>query len=219
MELAWSSSHQNKPNCNGVEIYVLKGNAGPWSCVWWWGSRSGGAARQSRATFMHLLWAVLEFEGLLKHLKRKRAGSCRGVKEREEGRSQGLRGRRAEASLQLTRDRGGVREGEVKGCVRQVAESTSVVWSKICNPDCWRLWIRTVCSRWCLLLFLGQYVGREMELWAFSTMSCGCDWVFFDYSRGGRESKRVRESKNSTSLGVYVQTAIHSVSVLPGRGA
>lgn len=85
---------------------------------------------------MHLLWAVLEFEGLLKHLKRKRAGSCRGVKEREEGRSEGLRGRRAESSLQLTRDRGGVREGEVKGCVQQVAENMSLVWSKICNPDC-----------------------------------------------------------------------------------
>lgn len=59
---------------------------------------------------MYLLWAVLEFEGLLKHLKRKRTGSCRGAKEREEGRSEGLRGRRAEQSLQLTRDWGGVRE-------------------------------------------------------------------------------------------------------------
>lgn len=100
------------------------------------GVKERGAAQQSRATFMHLLWAVLEFEGLLKHLKRKRAGSCRGVKEREEGRSEGLRGRRAESSLQLTRDRGGVREGEVKGCVQQVAENMSLVWLKICNPDC-----------------------------------------------------------------------------------
>lgn len=74
---------------------------------------------------MHLLWAVLEFEGLFKHLKPKRAGSCRGVKEREEGRSEGLRGRRAEQRLQLTRDWGGVRE--VKGCVQQVAENMSAV--------------------------------------------------------------------------------------------
>lgn len=96
------------------------------------GSRSGGSAQQSRDTFMHLLWAVLEFEGLLKHLKCKRAGSCRGVKEREELRSEGLKGRRAEPSLQLTRDR--VREGEVKGCVQQVAEN--MVWWKICNLDC-----------------------------------------------------------------------------------
>lgn len=38
-------------------------------------------------------------------------------------------------------------------------------------------------------------------------------------SHGGRESKRVRESKNRTSLGVYVQRPIHSVSVLPFRSA
>lgn len=63
-------------------------------CVLWQGSRSRGAAERSRATFMHLLWVVLEFEGLLKHLKCKRAGSCQGVKERGEERSEGLRGRR-----------------------------------------------------------------------------------------------------------------------------
>lgn len=50
------------------------------------------------------------------------------------------------------------------------------------------------------------------------------EYFFFHFnqpncSHGGRESKRVRESKNSTSLGVYVQRLIHSVSVLPFRSA
>lgn len=34
-------------------------------------------------------------------------------------------------------------------------------------------------------------------------------------SHEGTETKCVRESKNSTSLGVYVQRPMHSVSVLP----
>lgn len=44
--------------------------------------------------------------------------------------------------------------------------------------------------------------------------------VFFNFnqlprSHEGTESKRVRESKNSTSLAVYLQRPVHSVSVLP----
>lgn len=101
-------------------------------CVLWQGSRSRGAAERSRATFMHLLWAVLEFEGLLKHLKCKRAGSCQGVKERGEERSEGLRGRRA-AGLSWRAQSGA---GEEEGCVQQVAENTNVARQKICNPDC-----------------------------------------------------------------------------------
>lgn len=68
-------------------------------CVLWQGSRSRGAAERSRATFMHLLWAVLEFEGLLKHLKCKRAGSCQGVKERGEERSEGAEGEESRGTL------------------------------------------------------------------------------------------------------------------------
>lgn len=86
---------------------------------------------------MHLLWAVLEFEGLSKHLKCKRAGSCRGVKERGEERSEGLRGRRAAGHS--WRAQSGAGEEEERGervCVQQVAENTNVARQKICNPDC-----------------------------------------------------------------------------------
>lgn len=120
------------PNWNGVEICVQKGNAE--LCLVLGGQGAEGLLGKVELLLCTCCGQFLEFEGLLKHLKRKRTGSCRGVKEREGGRSEGLRGRRAEPRLQFTRDRGGVREGEVKGCVQQVAEN--MVRRKICNPDC-----------------------------------------------------------------------------------
>lgn len=51
-----------------------------------------------------------------------------------------------------------------------------------------------------------------------ATYSRGCCFFYFNQlpcSHEGTESKRVRESKNSTSLGIYLQRPMHSVSVLP----
>lgn len=70
--------------------------------------------------------------------------------------------------------------------------------------------------------FLGSVCGEtDGNFVSLSlSMSCGSASVFFHFNQldgsfEGTKSKRVRESKNSASLAVYVQRLIHSVSVLP----